>query len=174
MTNMSKIMILAIGGAGCNMVETIMREASAHWVREATYLFADTDQTRLAELEKRGYQTISLIDNENPCEVIKGVEKLYLLSGMGGQTGSEYVNIVADSAKAAGVHDVSAIVTTPFYFEGERKIARAKTAIESMNGVKTMVLHNDDLLAKYADINFATAFYYADMSALKAIESGVI
>ena len=167
-------MILAIGGAGCNMAETIMCEASAHWVRESTYLFADTDQARLAELGERGYQTISLIDNENPCEVMKGVEKLYLLTGMGGKTGSEYVNIVAENAKDTGVQEVSAIVTMPFYFEGEGKITKAKEAIENLNGVKTKVLHNDDLLEKYADINFATAFNYADLSALKAIESGEI
>lgn len=48
-------MILAIGGAGCKMADTIMREASAHWVREATYFFADTDQARLAELAKKGF-----------------------------------------------------------------------------------------------------------------------
>lgn len=171
---MNKTMIMAIGGAGCNMAETIMREASARWIREATYLFADTDQTRLAELAKKGFQTISLKDYENPIEVLKGVEKLYLMAGMGGKTGSEYVKIVADSAKGAGINDVSAIVTTPFYFEGERKIAKAKEAIESMNGVKTKVLHNDDILEKYADLNFATAFNYADMAALKAIESGEI
>ena len=35
-------------------------------------------------------------------------------------------------------------------------------------------MRNDDLLEKYADINFATAFNYADLSALKAIESGEI
>lgn len=167
-------MIMAIGGAGSNMAETIMREASVHWVREATYLFADTDQERLSELAKKGYQTISLKDYENPCEVVKGVEKLYLLVGMGGKTGSEYVNIVADSAKVAGVQHVSAIVTLPFYFEGEGKISKAKEAIGNLNGVKTKILHNDDILEKYADINFATAFHYADMAALKAIESGEI
>ena len=80
---MSKTMILAIGGAGCNIAATIMREASAHWVREATYLFADTDQARLAELGERGYRTISLIDKENPIEVLKGVEKLYLMGRYG-------------------------------------------------------------------------------------------
>lgn len=167
---MAKTMILAIGGAGCNMAETIMREASAHWVREATYLFADTDQARLAELAKKGFQTISLIDNENPFAIMKEVEKLYLLAGMGGKTGSEYVNIVAEYAKNTGVQEVSAIVTTPFYFEGEGKIEKAKGAIESLDGIKTTVLHNDDLLEKYADINFATAFNYADMAALKVIE----
>lgn len=171
---MNKTMIMAIGGAGCNMAETIMREASAHWIHEAIYLFADTDQARLAELAKKGYQTISLKDSENPYDVVKGVEKLYLLAGMGGKTGSEYVKTIAEGAKDAGVQEVSAIVTMPFYFEGEPKIAKAKEAIESLNGVKTKVLHNDDLLEKYADINFATAFNYADMAALKAIESGEI
>lgn len=168
---MSKTMILAIGGAGCNIAATIMREASAHWVREATYLFADTDQARLAELGERGYRTISLIDKENPIEVLKGVKKLYLMAGMGGKTGSEYVKIIAEGAKDAGVQEVSAIVTTPFYFEGEGKIAKAKEAIESLDGIKTMVLHNDDLWEKYVDINFATAFNYADMAAMKVIEA---
>ena len=163
-------MILAIVGAGCNMAETIMCEAPAHWVREVTYLFADTDQARLAELGERGYQTISLIDNENPCEVMKGEEKLYLLAGIGGKTGSEYVKIIAERAKDAGMQEVSDIVTTPFYFEGEGKIAKAKEAIESLDGIKTTVLRNDDLLEKYADINFASAFNYADMAALKVIE----
>ena len=41
---------------------------------------------------------------------------------MGGKTGSEYVEIVTEYAKDAGVQEVSAIVTMPFYFEGEGKI----------------------------------------------------
>ena len=148
-----------------------MRDASAHWVPEATYFYADTDQARLSELGKRGYRTISLIYSENPCDVMKGVEKLYLMAGMGGKTGSEYVKIIAEGAKDAGVQEVSAIVTTPFYFEGDGKITKAKEAIKNLDGIKTTVLRNDDLLEKCADINFASAFDYADMSALKAIES---
>lgn len=171
---MSKTMIIAVGGAGCNMAETIMREASVHWVREATYIFADSDQARLSDLGKKGYQTIDLKDSHIPCDVMKGVEKLYILVGMGGNTGGGYIAELANFAKNVGIHNVSAIVTTPFYFEGEKKIAKAKEAIEALNGVKTKVLHNDDLLEKYADINFATAFNYADLSALKAIESGEI
>lgn len=167
---MHKIMILAIGGAGCNMVESIMREASALWIREATYLFADTDQTRLAELAKKGYQTILLKDSEITDENLKDVKKLYLLAGLGGNTGGAYINEVAKTAKIAGINDVCAIVTAPFYFEGEGKLLKAKEAIESLDGIKTTVLHNDELLEKYADINFATAFNYADMAVLKVIE----
>lgn len=32
-----------------------MRVANAHWVKEATYLFADSDMERLSELGKKGF-----------------------------------------------------------------------------------------------------------------------
>lgn len=167
-------MILAIGGAGCNMAETIMREATVHWVCEASYLFADSDQSRLAELLNKGYQTCNLMSTEIPNDRFNGVEKLYILLGMGGNTGSVHVSGAVNSARSAGVKDIAAIVTTPFYFEGENKIAKAKDAIDKLNNVSTKVLHNDDLLKLYADINFVTAFNYADLEALKVIESGEI
>lgn len=53
---MAKTMILAIGGAGCNMAETIMREASAHWVREATYFFPIQDESLNRNQEWRDEQ----------------------------------------------------------------------------------------------------------------------
>lgn len=171
---MSKTMILAIGGAGCNMADTIMREAAMHWVREATYLFADSDRSRLADPASKGFQTYVLKDTDIPTDRFNGVEKLYILAGMGGNTGGTHVIGAVTSARSAGVKDIAAIVTSPFYFEVESKVAKAKDAIDSLNDVSTKVLRNDDLLKLYADINFATAFTYADMAALKAIESGEI
>ena len=58
---MSKTMILAIGGAGCNMAETIMRVANAHWVKEATYLFADSDMERLSEITAKIPQKANIL-----------------------------------------------------------------------------------------------------------------
>lgn len=81
-------MILAIGGAGCNMAETIIQDASVHWVREAAYLFADSDQARLEELAKKGYTTIELKETKIPIEKFKGAEKVYILVGLGGKTGT--------------------------------------------------------------------------------------
>ena len=161
---MSKTMILAIGGAGCNMAETIMREASVHWVSEASYLFADSDQSRLAELSIKGYQTVDLTKTTISKEDFNGLEKIYVLAGLGGKTGTDYITVL----------NLSAIVTIPFYFEGENKVAKAKEVIDRLKSIPSIVLHNDDLLKLYADINFATAFHYSDMAALKAIESGNI
>lgn len=171
---MSKTMILAIGGAGCNMAETIMQEASVHWVLDASYLFADSDQSRLAELAKNGYQTVDLNNTDISVDDFMGVEKLYVLVGLGGKTGNGHITDAINVARNAGVQDLVAIVTMPFYFEGENKVAKAKEVIGTLNGIPSIVLHNDDLLKLYADINFATAFYYSDMAALKAIESGEI
>jgi len=171
---MSKTMILAIGGAGCNMAETIMREASVHWVREASYLFADSDQSRLEELAKKGYQTVNLKNTKITVDDFMGVEKLYVLAGLGGKTGGGHISVSINIARNAGVRDISAVVTIPFYFEGDNKVAKAKEVVGTLNGIPSIVLHNDDLLKLYTDLNFATAFHYSDMAALKAIESGEI
>ena len=171
---MSKTMIPAIGGAGCNMAETIMREASVHWVSEASYLFADSDQSRLAELSIKGYQTVDLTKTTISKEDFNGLEKIYVLAGLGGKTGTDYITEAINVAKNSGVLNLSAIVTIPFYFEGENKVAKAKEVIDRLKSIPSIVLHNDDLLKLYADINFATAFHYSDMAALKAIESGNI
>ncbi len=167
---MSKTMILAIGGAGCNMAETIMREASVHWVREASYLFADSDQSRLVELAKKGYQAVDLNNTEISVNNFMGVEKLYVLAGLGGKTGSDHISEAINVARNAGVRYISAVVTIPFYFEGENKVAKAKAVVGTLKSIPSIVLQNDDLLKLYADINFATAFHYSDMAALKAIE----
>ena len=120
---MSKTMILAIGGAGCNMAETIMRVANAHWVKEATYLFADSDMEHLSELGKKGFETLHLQrESESfPTEKLRGVEKLYILAGLGGMTGSRFAEIAAKSAESDGIGNVALIVTLPFVFEGSGK-----------------------------------------------------
>ncbi len=171
---MRKTMILAIGGAGCNMVETIMRDAAVHWLREASYLFADSAQSVLAELAKKGYHTVDLNITEVSADDFMGVEKLYILAGLGGKTGSGHITDAINAARNAGVRDISALVTTPFSFEGENRVAKAQEVIVTLNDIPSIVLHNDDLLNHFSDINFATAFHYSDMAALKAIESGEI
>lgn len=164
-------MIVGIGGAGCSMVETISREASVNWVLQASYLFANTDQPRLTELSRKGYQTVDLTDSEISKADFRGVEKLYVLAGLGARTGSTYIIKAIKVAQATGVRDISAIVTFPFSFEGEGKAAIAKDVIGKLSDIPTKVLYNDDLL-ELENINFADVFLCSDLMALKAIESG--
>ena len=173
---MSKTMILAIGGAGCNMAETIMYVANAHWVKEAAYLFADSDMERLSKLRKKGFETLSLQCESDlfPTEKLRGVEKLYILAGLGGMTGGKFAEIAAKSAKSDGVGNVALIVTLPFVFEGSGKSAKATEALKSLSDLPVKVLNNEELTERYPDINFINAFEYSDKKALNAIESGIL
>lgn len=166
-------MILAIGGAGCNMAETIMRVATIQWVKKAEYLFSDSDEERLLQLNKKGYKTLSLhVDSETfPIDILNGVEKLYILAGLGGETGGSFVEIAAKAAKSTGVRDVVIIVTLPFIFEGSEKMTRASETLKSLSEQTVKVLNNEKLIERYPDINFIDAFEYSDKEALKAIES---
>ena len=172
---MKKTMVLAIGGAGCNMAETIMREANARWVKEATYLFADSDMDRLYSLRKKGFESVNLQPDSSsfPTEKLRGVEKLYILVGLGGVTGSRFAEIAANSAKSDGVGNVSLIVTLPFVFEGSDTQAKATDTLKSLSGKPVKVLNNEELLERFPDINFMNAFEYSDKEALNAIESGI-
>ncbi|ROT23161.1 hypothetical protein EEL52_04065 [Muribaculaceae bacterium Isolate-113 (HZI)] len=173
---MSKTMILAIGGAGCNMAETIMRLANAHWVKEATYLFADSDMAAFPNWVRKGFETLSLQCESDsfPTEKLRGVEKLYILAGLGGMTGSRFAEIAAKSAISDGVGNVALIVTLPFVFEGSGKLAKATEALKSLSDLPVKVLNNEELTERYPDINFINAFEYSDKEALKAIESGLL
>ena len=173
---MSKTMILAIGGAGCNMAETIMRVANVHWIKEATYLFAYSDMERLSELGKKRFETLSLQCNSDsfPTDKLKGVEKLYILAGLGGVTGCKFAEIAAKSAKSDGVDNVALIVTLPFVFEGSRKLVKATEALKSLSDMSVKVINNQELIERYPNINFINAFKYCDKEALNAIESGLL
>ncbi|MDE6230214.1 MAG: hypothetical protein K2M37_01165 [Muribaculaceae bacterium] len=171
---MNNTMILAIGGAGCNMAKAIMRIANASWVKEAAYLFADTDICHLSKLSKKGYETLILQHDSNsfPVEKFKGIENLYILAGLGGETGGNVAGIAARTAKSSGVENISLIVTLPFAFEGSRRLSKAKEALNSLPDVTVRVLPNDELKERYSDINFINAFAYSDKAVLNAIETG--
>ena len=109
-----------------------------------------------------------------PTEKLRGVEKLYILAGLGGMTGSRFAEIAAKSAKSDGIGNVALIVTLPFVFEGSGKLAKATEALKSLSDMSVKVLNNEELTERYPDINFINAFVYSDKEALNAIESGLL
>ena len=109
-----------------------------------------------------------------PTGKLRGVEKLYILAGLGGMTGSRFAEIAAKSTISDGVGNVALIVTLPFVFEGSGKLAKATEALNSLSDMSVKVLNNEELTERYPDINFINAFEYSDKEALKAIESGLL
>ena len=109
-----------------------------------------------------------------PTEKLKGVEKLYILAGLGGVTGSKFAEIAAKAAQSDGVENVVLIVTIPFVFEGSGKLAKVTEALKSLSALPVKVLNNEELTERYPDIDFINAFEYSDKEALNAIESGLL
>ena len=179
---MKKTMIIGVGGAGCNMANTFRREAKSEAIRNALYVLADqltpdVDYFSWAD-DSTAILNMYNIDlyNDLPEDFFKEVEKVYVLAGLGGHTGTEWVPVIAHFAKYRDVKSVSAIVTTPFIFEGEKHMAHALEElqkIKEMNLDLVIALDNEKLAEQYANINVANAFDYADKAVLAAIEENI-
>lgn len=89
---------------------------------------------------------------------------LFITSGMGGGTGTGAAPVVAEIAKKLGILTV-AIVTTPFSFEGKKRMENAKSGIEKLreNVDAIVIIPNDDLkLVTQTRVTLANAFALAD------------
>lgn len=87
---------------------------------------------------------------ESEAEIIKmlrGSDMVFITAGMGGGTGTGAAPLIAAAARSAGAL-VIGIVTKPFSFEGERRMASAERGIEELKGnVDTLItIPNDKLL----------------------------
>lgn len=175
-------MIIGVGGAGCNLANTFRREAKFDSIKNATYVFADLRQSDIDYFQWVDDTTVYLnlynIDlyNDLPEDFFKDVEKVYVLAGLGGHTGTVWTPVIAQFAKFRDVKSVSAVVITPFFFEGEKHMAHA---LDGLSKIKeqhldvVIALNNENLAKQYANINFANAFDYADKAVLAAIEENI-
>ena len=110
---------------------------------------------------------------ELPGGIFDEIEKLVIIIGLGGKTGTKYIESAAKSAVDAGVRYVHVIATLPFVFEGNNRINLASSAAQKLtdiNGVNITILNNEELLAKYPDLNLFNAFEAADKEAMQIIE----
>ncbi len=169
---MNKTMILAIGGAGCNMAEYCHRNASSEWLKNADFIFADTDKESIKRFERVGFQTVTLNPDSSdmPLPISKDLEKVVILAGLGGNTGNSFITSAAQKAISMGVEKVNLIVTLPFLFEGEAKISKAVQTLNHLSGFKVAVLNNESLVSLYPNLGLFDAFDYSDREVLKAIE----
>jgi len=97
-------------------------------------------------------------------ESLHGADMVFLTCGMGGGTGTGASPVVAAVARETGALTVG-IVTKPFFFEGDQRIAQAERGIEELrNQVDTLlVIPNDKLLSITAEnTSLLDAFTMAD------------
>ena len=106
-------------------------------------------------------------------KLISGADMVFVTAGMGGGTGMGATPIVAKIAKDMDILTVG-VVTTPFAFEGKRRMDQAKAGIEEMREfVDSLVVIPNERLKMVADarITLASAFSEADEVLRRGVQS---
>jgi len=105
-------------------------------------------------------------------EVLKNTDMVFITGGLGGGTGSGAAPIVAQIGKEAGALTV-AIVTKPFFFEGQHRMRIAEQALDELRKEvdAIIVIPNDRLLSNISKETTAkNAFSMCDDILKQAVE----
>lgn len=132
---MPKIKIVGIGGAGCNIVNLLLKKE----VKGLEYFFADSteDMLRPSSVETRiklpatGSSWLMMAPDFFKA-VVTDADMIVIISGLGGYVGSTFTPILAEVAKGMGIMTI-AVVVTPFEFEGK---TRMTTCVKSLERLK--------------------------------------
>ncbi len=174
----AKIMIIGAGGAGNNCINRMTEMG----VKGAETLAINTDVKHLQVIkaDKKlligkdltrglgagGYPDVGKRAAEESEKEIKrtldGVDMVYLVTGLGGGTGTGSAPIIARIAKEMGAI-VIGCVTMPFKIEGTR-IGKAEDGLYQLRQVcdTVIVIENDRLLKVAGDLPLEQAFGVAD------------
>jgi cell division protein FtsZ len=178
----ARIKVVGVGGGGCNCVRR-MTESEVPGVR---YVMVNTDIKALAGPTSDKVQSVRIgakatkgwgagghaalgerAAEESSSDLraaLKDAELVFVTAGMGGGTGTGAAPYVAHVAKEMGALVVG-VVTTPFSFEGKKRIAEAYGGLSKMRPFvdNLIVIHNDRLLQYVShDAQMIEAFRTAD------------
>ena len=175
-----RITVVGVGGAGGNAVNNMINAD----LDGVDFLVANTDGQALAHsLAGRKIQLGTAITQglgagskpdvgraaaEESIEAVMGeladCNMVFITAGMGGGTGTGAAPVIARAARERGILTVG-VVTKPFDFEGQRRMAQAEAGIEEMQSwVDTLIVIPNQNLFRLANerTTFADAFHIAD------------
>ncbi len=172
----AKIKVFGIGGAGGNAVNRMVQDG----VQGVEFYVANTDLQALdyspvankIQLGNEGLGAGGNPDNGRKAAVeseadirkaIEGADMVFLTAGMGGGTGTGASPLFAKIAKEMGCLTVG-IVTTPFTFEGRKRMQQAQMGIEQLKEYvdSLIIISNNKVLEVIGHIPFEEAFKEAD------------
>lgn len=176
----SIIKVLGVGGGGSNAVNFM----HAQDIEGVDFIICNTDAKAIEQskvlnkIQLGPHLTQGLGAGANPevgkaateesLQEIKSILEVntkmaFITAGMGGGTGTGGAPIVAKMCKELGILTVG-IVTTPFGFEGPRRMLQAEEGIRQLKPfVDTLlVISNDKLRMQYGNLKMKEAFYKAD------------
>lgn len=141
------IKVIGVGGGGGNAVKHMINES----IEGVQFIVANTDAQALRNhgahvtIQLGSDITKGLGAGANPevgrqaaeeardeiRKQLQGADMVFIAAGMGGGTGTGAAPVVAEVARELGILTV-AVVTKPFPFEGQRRMAAAKEGIEQL------------------------------------------
>ena len=184
----ARFTVFGVGGAGGNAVQHML-ELDIQGVK---FVCANTDKQALDRMNAQfkiqlGEQsTRGLGAGANPNvgqaaaeesrdlirQHLEGTDMVFVTAGMGGGTGTGAAPVVAEIAKEMGILTVG-VVTTPFNFEGKRRLQSAEQGIEALEAHvdSLIIIPNQRLLKVFRDISMKDAYKKADDVLLNAVRS---
>lgn len=186
-SNGAKIIVIGVGGGGCNAVNTMIREG----LSGVTYIVANTDAQALnASLAEKKIQLgvevtkglgaganpeigkqAAMEDYESVADVIKGSDLVFITAGMGGGTGTGAAPVIAKLSRDLGCLTVG-VVTKPFRFEGKKRKKQAEAGIAELETcVDSLITIPNEKLLELAgeDLTLVETFREADGVLLNAV-----
>ena len=182
------IKVVGVGGGGGNAVNRMI----ANGLKKVSFVALNTDvqalqrsnaQTRIAigkeltgGLGAGGQPEVGEKAAQESKEEIKkeleNADMVFITAGMGGGTGTGAAAVVAEIAKSCNALTV-AVVTTPFTFEGKKKLSLAEQGIEKLRkSVDTLIIIPNQHLLNVVGQNtpIKKAFLLADSALLQAVQ----
>ena len=176
----SIIKVIGVGGGGSNAVNHMF----AQHIEGVDFIICNTDAQAIAlskvpnKIQLGPHLTQGLGAGANPnigrqateesLEEIKRILEVntkmaFITAGMGGGTGTGGAPIIAKICKELGILTVG-IVTTPFAYEGKKRIAQAQEGIDFLkeNVDTLLVISNDKLRNQFGNLKMKEAFGKAD------------
>ena len=176
----SIIKVIGVGGGGSNAVNHMFSQN----IEGVNFIICNTDAQAIAQskvpnkIQLGPHLTQGLGAGANPkigkeateesLEEIKRILEVntkmaFITAGMGGGTGTGGAPILAKICKDLGILTVG-IVTTPFAYEGKKRIAQAEEGIMLLkNHVDTLlVISNDKVRHQFGNLKMKEAFAKAD------------
>jgi len=176
----SIIKVIGVGGGGSNAVNHMFSQN----IEGVNFIICNTDAQAIAlsnvpnKIQLGPHLTQGLGAGANPnigrqateesLDEIKRILEVntkmaFITAGMGGGTGTGGAPIIAQICKDLGILTVG-IVTTPFAYEGKKRIAQAQEGIDLLKqSVDTLlIISNDKLRHQFGNLKMKEAFGRAD------------
>ncbi len=177
----AKIRVVGIGGAGCNVLNTLI---DSQQISGVEFIAVNTDAQDLSVskafvkvpigqkltggLGSGADPAIGRKAAEESLEALKSnladSDMVFITAGMGGGTGTGAAPIVAAVARELGALTVG-VVTKPFYFEGGKRMENAELGISQLkNEVDALIIIPNQRLLEIADeeLSILDAFKMSD------------